>query len=132
MSHPRTHLRDTQLLAGKFKLVKSKYVALRNIVKQELGLTIQSGEHSSVGARSPMNRSLVDCVQLQVIDARATMAVYRLHRDTWEKGLVKVTVKAKRQRQGQRRETLNGQKEASGTLGKPDAKGGQWWTELGR
>lgn len=60
------------------------------------------------------------------------MAVYRLHRDTWEKGLVKVTVKAKRQRQGQRRETLNGQKEASGTLGKPGAKGGQWWTELDR
>ncbi|KAF8626359.1 hypothetical protein AX15_005011 [Amanita polypyramis BW_CC] len=50
LSHPRTHLRDTQVLSGKFKVVRSKYIALRNLVKQELGLTIQSGEHSSVGA----------------------------------------------------------------------------------
>ena len=59
------------------------------------------------------------------------MAVYRLHRENWEKGLAKVSVKAKRQRQGQRDETLNGQKEAPGTSGKPGARGGQWWTELG-
>lgn len=59
------------------------------------------------------------------------MAVYRLHRDNWEKGLAKVTVKTRRQKQGQRHETLNGQQDASGTLGKPGAKGGQWWTALG-
>ncbi|KAG5651583.1 hypothetical protein H0H81_008137 [Sphagnurus paluster] len=68
LSHPRPMIRDTQHYAGKHKVVKSKYVALRNLVKQELDITIQSGEHSSV------------------TDARATMAVYRLHRKEWEKG----------------------------------------------
>ena len=41
-------IRDTQHLAGKHKVVKSKYVALRNLVKQELDIIIQAGEHSSV------------------------------------------------------------------------------------
>ncbi|PFH52437.1 hypothetical protein AMATHDRAFT_74229 [Amanita thiersii Skay4041] len=68
LSHPRSHIRDTQLLANKFKVVRSKYVALRNLVKQELKVTIQSGEHSSV------------------TDARAAMAIYRLHSKEWEKG----------------------------------------------
>ncbi|KAF5346288.1 hypothetical protein D9758_011496 [Tetrapyrgos nigripes] len=67
LSHPRPLIRDTQYFAGKYKVVKSKYVALRNLVKQELGVSIQQGEHSSL------------------TDARATMAVYRLHRKEWEK-----------------------------------------------
>ncbi|KAG6829348.1 hypothetical protein H0H92_004714 [Tricholoma furcatifolium] len=68
LSHPRPMTRDTQYYAGKHKVAKSKYVALRNLVKQELGVTIQGGEHSSV------------------TDARATMAVYRIHRKQWEQG----------------------------------------------
>ncbi|KAF5346283.1 hypothetical protein D9758_011493 [Tetrapyrgos nigripes] len=67
LSHPRPLIRDTQYFAGKYKVVKSKYVALRNLVKQELDVSIQQGEHSSL------------------TDARATMAVYRLHRKEWEK-----------------------------------------------
>ncbi|KAI3608949.1 hypothetical protein WG66_010959 [Moniliophthora roreri] len=72
LSHPRPLTRDTQYFAGKHKVVRSKYVALRNLVKQELDITIQSGEHSSL------------------TDARATMAVYRLHKKEWEKGAVGV------------------------------------------
>ncbi|EPQ55245.1 hypothetical protein GLOTRDRAFT_138856 [Gloeophyllum trabeum ATCC 11539] len=68
LSHPRPQTRDTQHLAGKHKLTRSRYPALRNLVQQELGMTIQSGEHSSV------------------TDARATMALYRLHRKEWERG----------------------------------------------
>ncbi|KAG6888219.1 hypothetical protein C0995_009755 [Termitomyces sp. Mi166 len=78
LSHPRPMTRDTQFYAGKHKVVKSKYVALRNLVKQELDVTIQSGEHSSV------------------TDARATMAVFRLHRKEWEKGNKLQTKKRKR------------------------------------
>ncbi|KAJ7626895.1 MipD protein [Roridomyces roridus] len=70
LDHPRPLTRDTQSYAGRFKVSKSKYVALRNLVQQEVGVTIQGGEHSSV------------------TDARATMAVYRLHRREWEKGSV--------------------------------------------
>ncbi|KAF7309539.1 Exonuclease domain-containing protein [Mycena indigotica] len=66
LTHPRPYTRDTQVYASKFKVSKSKYVALRHLVKQELGATIQGGEHSSV------------------TDARATMAVFRLHRKQWE------------------------------------------------
>ncbi|KAG6889539.1 hypothetical protein C0992_004799 [Termitomyces sp. T32_za158] len=68
LSHSRPMTRDTQFYAGKHKVVKSKYVALRNLVKQELDVVIQGGEHSSV------------------TDARATMAIYRIHRKEWEKG----------------------------------------------
>jgi len=69
LSHPRPQTRDTQYHAGRHKLLNTKYPALRNLVKQELDITIQGGEHSSV------------------TDARATMAVYRLHRKEWEKGM---------------------------------------------
>ncbi|KAJ3891703.1 ribonuclease H-like domain-containing protein [Lentinula edodes] len=68
LSHPWNLTRDTQYLAGKSKVVRSKYVALRKLVEQELGIVIQAGEHSSL------------------VDARATMAIYRLHRKEWDKG----------------------------------------------
>jgi hypothetical protein len=59
------------------------------------------------------------------------MAVYRLHRNKWEKGLVKV-VKGKKRRQGQCHETV---KEAAGTTTSKaeSSKLGRakWWTELG-
>ncbi|KAI0707097.1 ribonuclease H-like domain-containing protein [Earliella scabrosa] len=66
LSHPRPQTRDTQILAYKHKVSRGRRPALRHLVKQELGLTIQGGEHSSV------------------TDARATMALFRLHRKTWE------------------------------------------------
>ncbi|KAI0827861.1 ribonuclease H-like domain-containing protein [Trametes gibbosa] len=69
LSHPRAFTRDTQQLFFKHKLVRGRRPALRNLVQQELGLTIQSGEHSSV------------------TDARATMALFRLHRKVFEKDL---------------------------------------------
>ncbi|KAF9444113.1 hypothetical protein P691DRAFT_796790 [Macrolepiota fuliginosa MF-IS2] len=69
LSHPRQSTRDTQVYARKFNLTKSKRIALRVLVKEQLGLTIQEGEHSSV------------------TDARATMAIYRIHKKEWEKGV---------------------------------------------
>ncbi|OSD02939.1 ribonuclease H-like protein [Trametes coccinea BRFM310] len=69
LSHPRPLTRDTQSLSHKHKLpsARGRRPALRHLVQSELGLTIQSGEHSSV------------------TDARATMALFRLHRKEWEK-----------------------------------------------
>ncbi|OBZ69895.1 RNA exonuclease 4 [Grifola frondosa] len=68
LSHPRADIRDTQVCAAKHKLMPSRRPALRHLVHQELGVAIQGGEHSSV------------------TDARATMAIYRIHRKEWEKG----------------------------------------------
>ena len=48
LSHPRPQTRDTQVYAHRHKLVKTKIAALRNLVQQELGVAIQTGEHSSV------------------------------------------------------------------------------------
>ena len=48
LSHPRPQTRDTQLLAHKHKVWRGRRPALRHLAKQELGLTIQGGEHSSV------------------------------------------------------------------------------------
>ena len=88
MSHPFPTTRDTQRFAYKYKLSKGRHPALRNLTLQEFGIQIQGGEHSSV--------RLILCVQRvwptrayvcpQVTDARATMAIYRLHRHEWEKG----------------------------------------------
>ncbi|KAG9227914.1 hypothetical protein CCMSSC00406_0009748 [Pleurotus cornucopiae] len=69
LAHPQTQTLDTQSYAWKFKVAKVKCIALRHLVKQELGLTIQDGEHSSV------------------TDARATMAIFRLHEREWEKDI---------------------------------------------
>jgi len=68
LSHPFPSTRDTQQFAYKYKLSKGRHPALRNITTQEFGIQIQGGEHSSI------------------TDARATMAIYRLHRREWEQG----------------------------------------------
>ncbi|KAF8525789.1 ribonuclease H-like domain-containing protein [Hysterangium stoloniferum] len=90
LSHPHNMIRDSQILAGKHGTIstqlpadpagtplapikRNKRAALRKLVSQELGVDIQSGEHSSV------------------IDARATMALYRLHKKIWDKGYIPPT-----------------------------------------
>jgi RNA exonuclease 4 len=84
LSHPRADTRDTQHCAWKHKLVGSNRVALRTLVHDELGVRIQAGEHSSV---CPPIYSFVCCADGEkVTDARATMAVFRIHRKTWESG----------------------------------------------
>ncbi|KAG6328982.1 hypothetical protein ID866_10108 [Astraeus odoratus] len=74
LSHPASHTRDTQSLAHRHKLVKSRRPALRVLVLQELGIAIQEGEHDSV------------------TDARATMALFRLHKKQWESGFMSLRV----------------------------------------
>ncbi|KAF8591062.1 ribonuclease H-like protein [Ramaria rubella] len=98
LSHPHSMTRDTQVLAGRHgtlstskprvttsaignsnvKIVVNRRPALRKLVSQELGIDIQAGEHSSV------------------TDARATMAIYRLHRKTWDQGFVPLIRKSDR------------------------------------
>ncbi|KIJ63507.1 hypothetical protein HYDPIDRAFT_92003 [Hydnomerulius pinastri MD-312] len=68
LSHPSPQTRDTQSLAHKHRVSKSRRPALRVLVRQELGVGIQGGEHSSI------------------TDARATMALFRLHKKQWESG----------------------------------------------
>lgn len=60
LSHPHTATRDTQYYAGKSGVVKSKRIALRKLVQQELGATIQGGEHSSVSCSSIILQSRTD------------------------------------------------------------------------
>lgn len=75
LSHPRAKIRDTQHLAHKYGQSRSARPALRNLVRDMLGATIQQGEHSSV------------------TDARATMAIYRLHCKQWENGYAVVPIR---------------------------------------
>ncbi|KAI0044242.1 ribonuclease H-like protein [Auriscalpium vulgare] len=75
LSHPRAQLRDTQHLSHKNGQTRSSRPALRNLVREMLGISIQEGEHSSV------------------IDARATMAIYRLHRKQWERAYSVIPVR---------------------------------------
>lgn len=56
--------RDTQVLAGKHKVMKTKRPALRHLVQQEVGIAIQGGEHSSVCQRfDDMSRGRLLIVQ---------------------------------------------------------------------
>jgi RNA exonuclease 4 len=48
LSHPRAQIRDTQLLAHKHGQSRATRPALRTLVRDMLGATIQAGEHSSV------------------------------------------------------------------------------------
>lgn len=61
--------RDTQNCKELREKAKSKRPGLKKLTQLELGIQIQSGAHSSV------------------TDARATMALYRLHKVEWEKSL---------------------------------------------
>jgi RNA exonuclease 4 len=59
LSHPSPQLRDTQSLAYKHRVVKSRRPALRVLVKQELDIVIQGGEHSSVSCPFPLDDGVV-------------------------------------------------------------------------
>ena len=86
LSHPSLVTRDTQQFAYKYKLSKSRHPALRTLTAQEFGIQIQGGEHSSVRSVLRVRYTAARIyVSPQVTDARATMAVYRLHRREWEK-----------------------------------------------
>eukprot|EP00127_Corallochytrium_limacisporum_P006208 Clim_evm25s221 gene=Clim_evmTU25s221 len=69
LSHPRKFVRDTQTFRPFRSLAKGRKPKLSMLVKEELGMAIQEGSHSSVE------------------DARATMALYQKHKRAWEKSL---------------------------------------------
>ncbi|GAA5904258.1 hypothetical protein JCM5296_007418 [Sporobolomyces johnsonii] len=73
LSHPWHLTRDTSKYAPLQGLAKTKRPGLKTLSKLVLGIDIQSGEHSSV------------------IDARATMAIYRSQKPAWEDSLLKHT-----------------------------------------
>jgi RNA exonuclease 4 len=66
LSHPNNLIRDTQACPLIRKKFNTQRVALRTIIKQDLGITIQDGEHDSV------------------IDSRAAMAIFRLYKTEWD------------------------------------------------
>ncbi|KAF9236148.1 MipD protein [Melanogaster broomeanus] len=139
LSHASPQTRDTQSLAFKHGLVKSRRPALRALVRQELGLMIQVGEHSSV------------------TDARATMALFRLYKKQWESGfrpfrtlIPSKSVKESKLELGVR--PLSGPSSAASQLDTPvekrkrteslsvlrsppisqsQSRGDKWWTSLG-
>ena len=97
LSHPRAQIRDTQHLAHKHGQSRTARPALRNLVRDMLGATIQQGEHSSVWISSFFPRQIHHLKSgLQVTDARATMAIYRLHRKQWESGYTVVPIRVQR------------------------------------
>lgn len=67
LSHPKRDIRDTARHAPFRKTSMGRAPALRKLAKELLGMEIQGGEHSSVE------------------DARATMLLFRLEKDAFEK-----------------------------------------------
>lgn len=66
LSHPRHEIRDTSTYKPLQQLAGTKRPSLKTLARLVLGIDIQAGEHSSV------------------IDARATMAIYRSQKSAWE------------------------------------------------
>ncbi|CEL58428.1 RNA exonuclease 4 OS=Cryptococcus neoformans var, neoformans serotype D (strain B-3501A) GN=REX4 PE=3 SV=1 [Rhizoctonia solani AG-1 IB] len=109
LSHPAARIRDTQLYAGRkpipgkgkgkakegegektlWEKYRSPRIGLKRLVKEELGIDIQAGEHSSV------------------TDARAAMAIYRLHKRAWDASLPAAHVKRARTASGNEAESGN-------------------------
>jgi RNA exonuclease 4 len=73
LSHPSPLIRDTQTFKPLREIAKTKRPGLKKLVELTLGIKIQAGAHSSV------------------TDARATMALYRLHKPEWESILRRTT-----------------------------------------
>jgi RNA exonuclease 4 len=113
LTHPASRTRDTQLYAARkpsARPVKSadkgkqnadipsaptlweKYrtprVALKRLAKEELRVDIQAGEHSSVSVIFESLKLLALITRIfKVTDARAAMAIYRLHKRAWDASL---------------------------------------------
>jgi RNA exonuclease 4 len=79
LSHPHLMIRDTTKYLPFRQHVGGSTPSLRKLAETELGLIIQTGEHSSV------------------TDAKITMLLYRKVRNSWEKSIVTKT-KAKMKR----------------------------------
>ncbi|CAE6460718.1 unnamed protein product [Rhizoctonia solani] len=126
LSHPAARIRDTQVYAGRKPILgkgkgkanesektlwekyRSRQIGLKKLVREELDVDIQTGEHSSV-------RHFHSCAGangLLVTDARAAMAIYRLHKRAWDASLPASHVK--------RAETISGNAE-SGVVAMEDA-----------
>ncbi|KAK4052883.1 Vacuolar protein sorting-associated protein 52 [Microbotryomycetes sp. JL221] len=76
LSHPWTMIRDTAKYAPLQGLARTKHPGLKTLARLCLGIDIQKGEHSSI------------------IDAKATMAIYRTQKPNWESSL-KIKTKPK-------------------------------------
>lgn len=78
-------IRDTQRCKPLREKSRTKFPGLRKLSVMELGLEIQKASHSSVSPTRPPRKTsvLID----QVTDARATMALYRLHKTAWEQSI---------------------------------------------
>ncbi|KAL7297721.1 hypothetical protein TKK_0008756 [Trichogramma kaykai] len=71
ISHPRKMLRDTARYKPFRKVTNGNTPSLKKLAAALLGISIQSGEHSSVE------------------DARAAMQIYQMHKKEWEASLKK-------------------------------------------
>lgn len=66
LNHPRKMRRDTSMYAPFRRIARGKTPSLKRLAKEELGMTIQEGRHSSVE------------------DAQVCMLLYRKHKGPWE------------------------------------------------
>ncbi|CAG8529310.1 10316_t:CDS:2 [Funneliformis mosseae] len=66
LDHPRKMIRDTSLYKPFRQITKGKTPSLKRLASEELGMTIQTGRHSSVE------------------DAQVCMMLYRKHKEQWE------------------------------------------------
>lgn len=94
ISHPALLIRDTSRYKPFRKLAKGRTPGLKMLVKEILGLSIQSGSHSSVE------------------DARFTMQLYKSVKLEWEKsfgaksGLIMKKISAKEEKHGKKKVTI--------------------------
>ncbi|TYJ55872.1 hypothetical protein B9479_003395 [Cryptococcus floricola] len=95
LAHPGPLTRDTQAYKGLREKLNNKRPGLAKASQQLLGIQIQTGAHSSV------------------IDARVTMAIYRLFKKEWEKSVWHLTEAYRNKHKGAQPEAAPAEEEGS-------------------
>lgn len=120
LTHPPSHIRDTAKYEQLHTIAKTKRPKLKALAKLVLGIDIQENEHSSV------------------IDAQATMEVYKRYQSLWEGTLARqakiLQAKKSGKKGAKKSNNSNSKKKSPVNLNSaapttPSASSSDWWNE---
>lgn len=77
LKHSSADTRDTQTMPVIRMIYKTKRPGLRTIIKQEFGIDIQAGEHSSVSTCTPTSRAFIHMIYVYILRSQMLERLWR-------------------------------------------------------